>query len=210
MKSFKINFISCISVILIASCYFTGCNSQLEEEKVPVAETGKSASREKPKLVHDAKGNIIERHAHNYRSDNTVRSIEDYYYKYDDRNNLIEETKESSNPQGELVYKNINIYIYNDLNQKVEQKFFSYDKNNQLQQQARNTYRYSNKGQLLEEKAYHANGELKSIVSTERTGDGTLKSEEYLNFNDKGQKISHKKYHYTKYGLDRTEDLMIK
>ncbi|MEZ5196200.1 MAG: hypothetical protein R2764_07325 [Bacteroidales bacterium] len=62
-------------------------------ENQPVKSTN---TKEPAKLVHDEKGNIIERHNKSYRkADGSLRSIDDYYYKYDDRGNVIEEIKES-------------------------------------------------------------------------------------------------------------------
>ena len=193
---------------LMVTILLINCKNQKKEEKSKSPVLDKDVNREKPKLVYDAKGNITERHANSYRSDNSIRAMDSYYYNYDDRNNVIEESKESFTPEGELVYKNVNFYTYNDLNQKTEQKFFSYDKNNVLQRQARNTYKYNAKGELMEEKTYFENGAVKSIINTERNELGDLKSEEYIHFNPDGTKTDHKKYHYTKYGLERTEDLM--
>jgi hypothetical protein len=197
-------------MILIASFGLSHCKNSHKNEKAQEPVSHETMSREKPKLVYDAKGNITERHAYSYRSDNSIRSLDSFYYKYDDRNNLIEETKESFTPEGDLVFKNVNFYNYNDLNQKTEQKFFSYDKDNNLQQQARNTYRYNAKGELTEEKTYFNNGAVKSIINTEHNDQGELKSEEYIYFSEDGIKTDHKKYHYTKYGLERTEDFMKK
>jgi hypothetical protein len=208
MKSFKLASINLFVIILIGSILLANCKNKKNEEKPKPQVTDKVVNREKPKLIYDAKGNITERHANSYRSDNSIRAIDSYYYKYDDRNNVTEESKESFTPEGELVFKNVNFYTYNDLNQKTEQKFFSYDKNNVLQRQARNTYKYNAKGDLVEEKTYFENGAVKSIINTERNELGELKSEEYIHFNQDGTKIDHKKYHYTKYGLERTEDLM--
>jgi hypothetical protein len=211
MQSLKISWIGFFGLIMLGSLFLVQCSNPAKEEKSQVpASKEKPLERERPKLVHDARGNITERHAISYRSDNSIRARESYYYKYDDRNNLIEETKESSTPQGELVYKNINYYTYNSLNQKVEQKFFSYNKDNQIQQQARNTFRYNAKGDVIEEKSYFENGSVKSVVNTGRNELGELKSEEYIYFNKEGEKTGHKKYHYTQYGLERTEDLMKK
>jgi hypothetical protein len=210
MKHFKFIPTFFIAFGLPLLLLFTQCQNPQKEDKTKAPVSEKATKREKPKLVYDAKGNITERHAYNYRSDNTIRAMDSYFYKYDERNNLIEETKESFTPEGELVYKNINFYIYNDLNQKVEQKFYSYDKNDQLQQQARNTFRYNKKGELFEERTYFETGAVKSIINTERTDDGLLKSEEYIYFDPNGIKTDHKKYHYTKYGLERTEDFMKK
>lgn len=187
------------------------CN---QPESVPEKNNEKPVSttnqRKEPQLIYDTKGNITERHSISYRSDNTVRSQDDYYYKYDEKNNLIEETKESYNPQGELLYKNVNYFTYNEANQKTEQKFISFNKDNQVQQQAKNTFRYDAKGQVVEEKSYYQDGRVKSIIKTERTDDGGPKSEEYINFDKEGKKTSHKKFHYSKSGLERTEDLLNK
>lgn len=199
-----------ISIALISFFGFSYCKNSIKDDKTMAPEAGKTDLREKPKLVYDAHGNITERHAYSYRSDNSIRSKESYYYEFDDRNNLINESKESFDPEGQLVYKNINSYSYNVLNQKTEQKFLSFDKDNKLQSQARNTYSYNTKGELIEEKTYFDNGALKSIIATEHNNMGEIKSEEYIYFNLEGIKTDHKKYYYSKYGLERTENLLKK
>lgn len=193
---------------MVSFLFFQCSNSANEDKLITSDQEVKPSRREKPTLVYDDKGNIIERHSYSYRSDNSIRAKEHFYYTYDDRNNLIEETKESESPQGELVYKNVNHYTYNSLNQKVEQKFFSYNKENQVRQQSRSTFRYNAKGEVIEEKSYFEDGSVKSIVNTERNDRGELQSEEYIYFDKEGKKTGHKKYHYSKYGLERTEDLM--
>ena len=167
--------------------------------------------REKPTLIHDDKGNIIERHSNSYSSkDGSILSKESYYYKYDDRNNVIEETKESYDTKGELKYKNVNFYTYNDKNQRTEIKFLSYDGNLDLQRQARNTFKYNENGHLIEEIGYFADGSIKSKTIRNPNEKGEILSEEFINYNKDGTKKDHKKYYYTKYGLERTEDLMDK
>ena len=198
----------CLAVVLL---FLLQCH---QPEPIPENNSEKPAStpiqRQEPQLVYDAKGNITERHSISYRSDNSIRSKDDYYYKYDENNNLIEETKASFDPQDELLYKNVNYFTYNNKNQKTEQKFISYNKDNQVQQQARNTFRYDDSGNVVEEQTFYPDGSVKSIIKTERTGDGGPKSEEYINFEKDGKKISHKEFHYSKSGLERTEDLLKK
>ncbi len=206
----KIVVFNFVVPLLIATCGLASCKGTDREDKALPPSEIKASARKEPELLYDAKGNITERHSANYRSDNTIRSIENYYYKYDSRNNLVEEIKESRNPQGEPVYKNVNQFTYNELNQKTEQKFFSYDHNSHLQQQARNTFHYNGKGDLIEEKSYFPGGSVKSVITTERTNDGLLKAEEYIYYNEKGEKTGHKKYSYSRFGLEKTEDLMKK
>jgi uncharacterized protein (UPF0297 family) len=213
MKSIKHIFTVYFALFFVIAFLMIQCKNpdkSKKEDKEKTSIIGKTTQREQPKLVYDANGNITERHASSYRSDNTIRSKDNFYYKYDKHNNLVEEIKESSSPEGVLVYKNVNSYKYNDLNQKIEQKFSSYDANGMLQQNARNTFRYNEKGELVEQKTYHENETVKSIIYTERNGDGSLKSEEYIYFDPNGIKTSHKKYHYSKYGLESTEDLIMK
>jgi hypothetical protein len=203
----SVNF---ILMLFVAACGLASCNGSDREDKALPPDEINASVRKEPELVYDSKGNITERHSINYRSDNTIRSIENYYYKYDSRNNLVEEIKESMNPKGEPVFKNVNQFTYNELDQKTEQKFFSYDHKNYLQQQARNTFHYNGKGDLIEEKSYYPNGKVKSVIATFRTTDGLLKAEEYIYYNEQGKKTGHKKYSYSRSGLEKTEDLMNK
>ena len=70
--------------------------------------TNDKVKREKPKLIHDDKGNIIERHAYSYRKkDGSIRSKDSYYYKRDERGNVTEEIKESYSPDKELKFNDI-------------------------------------------------------------------------------------------------------
>ncbi len=211
MKSLK-NYFFYHAILFVFLLCFIQCENKVKPQKdgkKNLSANDKTNQREQPKLVYDTNGNIIERHANSYRSDNTIRSVDSYFYKYDKRNNLTEETKESYSPEGVLDYKNVNLYTYNNLNQKIEQKFSNY-KEGKLQLLAKNTYSYNTKGEIIEEKSYYENGVVKSIINTARTDAGDLKSEEYIDFDQEGTKTSHKKYHYTKLGLERTEDLMIK
>ncbi len=198
-------------LFVTAMLFLLQCN---QPASAPETITEKPAAtpnqRQEPQLIYDAKGNITQRHSISYRPDNSIRSKDNYYYKYDLNNNLIEEIKESFDPQDEMIYKNVNYFIYNTLNQKTEQTFISYNKDNQIQQKARNTFRYDEKGNVIEEKTFYPEGSVKSIIKTERTSDGGPKSEEYINFDESGKKTSHKKFHYSKSGLERTEDFLKK
>ncbi len=196
-------------ILMIPGCINSGKESG-DQSSDTVSKTI-SNKKESPRLVYDNQGNITERHSVSYRQkDNSVRSRDSYYYKYDEHKNVIEETKKSHDPNGNLVFKNVNFYYFNDLNQKVEQKFFSYDANDVLNQQSRNTYSYDKDGNVLQEKSWYENGSLKSIINSSRNSEGYLTAEEYINFDIDGTKKYHKKFHYSKYGLEKTEDLMQK
>lgn len=164
---------------------------------------------EEPRIVYDEKGNITERHAKSYtNSDGSVRSVDSYFYKYDRKNKLIEEIKESFTLEGELIYKNKSVYTYDSKDQKIEMQFFAYDKNKSLQRQARTTFEYNDAGYQVIEKSYFSNGTVKGEIIREPDEKGDLISEEFIHYNLDGSKKDHKKYYYTAYGLDRTEDLM--
>lgn len=192
------------------SCLNSG-NEANDRKDDSITGTVAANQKESPKLIYDNQGNIIERHSVSYRQkDNSVRSRDSYYYKYDEHKNVIEETKKSHDPNGNLVFKNVNFYYFNEQNQKIEQKFFSYDANDILNQQARNTYSYDQGGNVLQEKSWYEDGSIKSIINSSRNPDGYLTAEEYINFEPDGSKKYHKKFHYSKFGLERTEDLMKK
>jgi len=200
-------------ILFFAALISEGCNrpesDKKEQEKKGEIDRESMGKKEPPRLVYDSLGNIIERHSISYRQkDNSIRSRDSYYYKYDTRKNVIEETKISHDESGNQVFKNVNFYYFNDLNQKAEQKFFSYDASDSLTQQARNTYSYDKSGNLLQEKTWFADGSVKSIINSFRDNTGYLTAEEYINFNPDGSKRDHKKFHYSKYGLEKTEDLM--
>ena len=205
-----IRLINICLIVLMAfgMIYCKNAKKEPETNKQPTEQKEKSV-REEPKLIYDDNGNIIERHAKSYRkTDKSVRSVDSYYYKYDDRNNLIEETKESYTPDGELNYKNVNFYKYDDKNQKIELHFSSYDKNDILQRQARTTIAYNELGHPVKEQTYFEDGTIRDILIRETDEQGEIMSEEYIHYNPDGSKKDHKKYYYTKYGLDKTVDLM--
>jgi hypothetical protein len=122
-------------LILLMTILITGTIIQCKEGtkrdnessgiKAGVEETSPQ-QREKPKLVHDERGNVIERHSYSYRqSDGSIRSADSYYYQYDDRDNVIKEVKESYDPNGTMNYKNVNYYTYNQDNLQTEIRFES-------------------------------------------------------------------------------------
>jgi hypothetical protein len=200
------------SIVLI-QC--SGGDSKVRDEsKKPAGEQStpaKEVVKEKPKLVYDDKGNIIERHGKAYkRKDGSLRSIDNFYYQYDDRGNVIIETKESFNPDSILMYKNVNYYTYNDKNLKIEQVFKSYDGNNLLQRTARNTFRYNENGHIVEDIGYYESGAIKSRIISDPDKNGAPRSEEYINYLENGTKTDHKKYYYSQFGLQKTVDLMEK
>jgi len=208
-------FFKCISgcIIILLALFMMQCKNTKKETATKKQSAAQSAKpvREKPKLVYDDRGNIIERHAKSYRKyDESIRSVDSYYYKYDERDNLIEEIKESYTVDGELKYKNVNFYSYNDKNQRIELRFFSYDKNDSLQRQARTTFEYNDLGHPVKEQSYYTDGTIKGTIIREPNEKGELLSEEYIHYNPDGTKKDHKKYYYTKYGLEKTEDLMEK
>ena len=204
-------------IILIIGIGFTmwQCDQAKDKKAEQKSETEKQADpkseREKPEVVHDDNGNIIERHAISYRkSDNSVRSKDSYFYEYDENNNLIRETKESYAPSGELKFKNVNVFTYNDLNQKIEQNFYSYDANDVLQRKARNTFKYNQRGHKIEDISFYDDGSVKARIILEPDENGVLLSEEYINYSHDESETDHKKYYYNEFGLERTEDLMDK
>ena len=214
--NFLIKFVNISLIVLLTfgMIYCKNAKKGPENKKQPSEQKEKKgkSGREEPRLVYDNNGNVIERHAKSYRrTDESVRSVDSYYYKYDDRNNLIEETKESYTPEGELNYKNVNFYKYDDKNQKIELFFSSFDKNDVRQRQARTTIEYNELGHPYKEQTYYEDGTtLKDVLIRETDEAGEILSEEYIHYNPDGSKKDHKKYYYTDYGLDKTEDLMEK
>lgn len=199
---------TCLFLILALIMVFCS-NTKKEPASKETSKQIIKPAPEKPRLVHDESGNIIERHVKSYRkSDGSVRSEDSYYYQYDKRNNLIEETKKSHTIDGLLIYKIVNFYTYNKKDQKIEMQFYSYDKNDSINRQARTTFEYNNLGQLIIEQSYFKDGTIKGVIIHESNEKGDLISEEYIHYNPDGFKKDHKKYYYTEYGLDKTVDLM--
>lgn len=205
-----------ILIFLLGGLFMTaGCKNRNtpKEESKPAAEeqTPPAPKKEKPKLVYDDKGNIIERHAYSYRkSDGSVRSFDSYYYTRDDFGNVVKEVKESYKPDGTLDYKNVNYYTYNDKNQLIELRFETYNADDELQRKARNTYEYNDQGYKVLDLGYFDDGSLKSKIILDPDENGNLRSEEYINYNEDGTEKDHKKYIYSEYGLEKTIDLMKK
>jgi hypothetical protein len=205
-------------LILLMTILITGTIIQCKEGtkrdnessgiKAGVEETSPQ-QREKPKLVHDERGNVIERHSYSYRqSDGSIRSADSYYYQYDDRDNVIKEVKESFDPDGSMNYKNVNYYTYNQDNLQTEIRFESYNSDNLLERKARHAFRYNKSGQKIEDIGYYESGAIKSKIMLEYDQAGILRSEEYIDYNEDGRKTSHKKYYYSQSGLEKTVDMM--
>jgi hypothetical protein len=207
------NILNLFLIICIAAS-FVQCKETRKKEgetqpRHAETEARKPVQREEPKLVHDERGNVIERHANSYRqSDGSIRSVDSYYYQYDDRNNVVKEVKESYDPDGTLKFKNVNYYSYNDQNLQTEIRFESYNSENQLERKARHTFHYNQLGQKIEDIGYYHDGSVKSRIILDPDETGALRSEEYIDYNEKGQKTSHMKYYYSQYGLEKSVDLM--
>lgn len=165
--------------------------------------------KQKPELVYDDRGNIIERHGYSYRkSDGSIRSRDSYYYTYDDRNNVVEEIKESYNTDGSLKYKNVNFYQYDDRNLKIDLVFESYNEAGEMQRTAHHSYKYNENGDKIEDIGYDETGKVISRIILAPDENGLLQSEEYIYYDENGEITDHKKYYYTEYGLEKTVDLL--
>ena len=190
-----------------------GCQPKSSKNKAKT-ETKKEQKQEKPKkvaptIIKDSLGNVIERHANSYRKkDGSLRSTDNYYYTYDKNNNVIHEVKESYDPDGKLLYKNVNDYTYNDKNQNIELRFESFDSTNTVQRKARHTYKYNSDGYKIEDLGYFDNGSVMSKIILDPDETGALRSEEYIYYNEDGSKKSDKKFYYSATGLEKTVDLM--
>lgn len=199
------------TILFLLVLFFSCNNSEKKTEKNSTAkqiEAPAKTEREKPVLVHDDRGNIIERHSKSYTKENSIRTIDDYFYKFDENNNRIEEIKESHNSSGELQYTTRNYFKYNQNNKLVEQNLNNYDANSNLLNTALNKYKYDNQGRKIKDTGYYPGGELKSIIILSYGESGFLEWEEYIDYNENGNKINHKKYLYTNNTLQKTIDLM--
>lgn len=165
--------------------------------------------KEKPQLVYDDRGNVIERHGKSYRkTDGSIRSNDSYYYAYDDSNNVIKEIKESYNIDGSRKFKNVNYYQYDHRNLKIDLVFESYDENDELLRTAHHSYKYNERGHKVEDIGYANDGSVISRIIMNPDETGLLLSEEYLYYDEQGVITDHKKYFYTEYGLEKTVDLL--
>ncbi len=192
---------------------FIQCNNEktAKEEKIqrPENETPKKPVREEPRLVYDDRGNIIERYNNSYRkSDNSLRSVDSYFYTYDDNNNVIKEIKESRDPDGNFKFRNINYYTYNDRNLMIDLVFHSVDEEGEILRKAHHSYNYNDNGHKIEDIGYAEDGSVISRIILDPDEEGALRSEEYIYYDENGGIKDHKKYYYTKYGLEKTVDLL--
>jgi hypothetical protein len=200
-----------IFTALLAQCRDSRTRGRESVSPGPGIEERDNDQRTQPKLVHDERGNVVERHVNAYRpSDGSLRSVDSYYYQYDDQDNVIKEVKESHEPGGTLKYRNVNYYTYNEENLLKEIRFESYNAGNKLERKARNTFQYNKAGQKIEDIGYYDDGTIKSRIILDYDEKGVLRSEEYIDFNEKGSKVSHKKYYYSQSGLEKTVDMMDK
>lgn len=212
MKSNKLPLIILLAFLAIVSYQ---CTNQGDKDKA--TENGKSeqqtkpARKEKPKITKDERGNIIERQSNSYRkSDGSLRTRESYYYDYDDSNNVVKEIKESYNLDGSRKYKNVNYYKYDSRNLKIDLVFETFDENDEMIRTAHHSYNYNKRGDKIEDIGYAEDGRVISRIILSPNETGLLLSEEYIYYDEKGEIIDHKKYYYTEYGLERSEDLMKK
>lgn len=218
IKNLKLSYLTLFFLMIMIPLFFIQCKNSKKAKQENAGNkdtteltTDNKVKKEKPKLIYDDKGNIIERHAYSYRKkDGSIRSKDSYYYKRDERGNVTEEIKESYSPGGELKFKNVNYYSYDDKDRKIEQKFFSYDGEGNLKRKARNTFKYNENGYLIEDLGYFDDGSIKSKIILDPAETGALRSEEYIHYNKDGSKKDHKKYYYSQYGLQKTVDLMEK
>ncbi|MCD4664916.1 MAG: hypothetical protein K8R68_06555 [Bacteroidales bacterium] len=200
-------------IILFLLVSFFSCNNS--EKKTENNSTPKQqivapvkTEREKPVLTYDDRGNIIKRHSKSYTKDNSIRSADDYFYKFDENNNRIEEIKESYNSSGELQYTTKNYFKYNQNNKLIEQNLNNFDANSNLLNTALNKFQYDNAGRKIKDTGYYPGGELKSIIVLSYGESGFLEWEEYIDYDENGKKTNHKKYLYTNNTLQKTIDLM--
>lgn len=210
MKSNR-QFVVLLSLVLLFS--FTACGPQEKKaesnDDQSEQESTKAPKKAKPTLVHDDRGNIIERHGNSYKkSDGSIRSKDSYYYTYDDSNNVIKEIKESYNLDGSRKFKNVNYYQYDDRNLKIDLVFESYDENDVMLRTAHHSYKFNERGDKTEDIGYAEDGSVISRIILDPDETGLLLSEEYLYYDENGKITSHKKYYYTEYGLEKTVDLM--
>ncbi len=223
MKASEIKFVKYkwIGYIFVITFLFTFIQCSSPDKKKAGADkttteqktnTDKKVEKEKPKLVYDDKGNLIERHAYSYRKkDGSIRAKESYYYEHDDNGNVIKEVKESYSPDGKvLMYKNVNIYAYDNRNNRIEQTFSSYNTEGKLTRKARHTFKYDKYNHMIEDLGYFDDGTVQSKIIFEPDSTGKMLSEEYIHYNQDGTMKDHKKYYYSDFGLEKTVDLMKK
>lgn len=203
-----------ILLVLAALAFsFVQCDNKKtgnkQDQKKESDENRAPVKKEKPTLVYDDRGNVIERHGKSYRkTDGSIRSNDSYYYTYDDSNNVVTEIKESYNVDGSRKFKNINYYQYDERNLKIDLVFESYDEDDQLLRTAHHSYKYNERGDKVEDIGYATDGSVISRIIMNPDETGLLLSEEYLYYDETGEITDHKKYFYTEYGLEKTVDLM--
>ena len=200
-----------LGLILILS--FMQCKNEktAKEEKIEKAEQKDTRKRvkEEPRLVYDDKGNVTERYNNTYKkSDGTLRSVDSYFYTYDDNNNVVKEIKESRDPEGKFKFKNINYYTYDDRNLMIDLVFHSVDENEDIIRKAHHSYNYNENGHKIEDIGYADDGSVISRIILDPDEAGALRSEEYIYYDEEGAITDHKKYYYTQYGLEKTVDLL--
>jgi hypothetical protein len=184
-------------------------SEQASEKQKTEQDAKKPVEREKPVLVHDDRGNIIERYNNSYRkTDGSIRSRDSYYYTYDDNNNVIKEIKESRGEDGSFKFKNVNHYQYDDRNLMIDLVFESYDENDVLLRTSHHSFSYNENGHKTEDVGYDNDGDVISRIIMEPDETGLLLSEEYIYYDEDGVITDHKKYYYTAYGLEKSVDLL--
>lgn len=178
----------------------------------PTDSTRAAAPASKPgasEPVRDDRGNIVERHGYTYKkTDSTIRSQESYYYTYNETNLVVEEVKESSDPEGNLLYRNINQYRYNDQNRITDVFFKSFGKNGALNRSTHHNFRYNSRGYKIEDTGFGPDGGITSRIIMEPDTNGNLLSEEFIQYDLQGSIKEHKKFYYSGQGLKKTIDLM--
>jgi hypothetical protein len=200
-----------LSMVLLITLNQCKNEKTAKEEKIEKSaqETAKKPVREEPRLVYDDRGNIIERYNNSYKkSDGSLRSVDSYYYTYDENNNVIKEVKESRDPDGNFKFRNINYYTYDDRNLMIDLVFHSVDENDEILRKAHHSYNYNENGHKIEDIGYAEDGSVISRIILDPDEKGALRSEEYIYYDAQGAISDHKKYYYTQYGLEKTVDLL--
>lgn len=173
MKTGRIIFITSIIAVLFVAC---NQNNQTADKK----QNSKDAE-----IVYDDNNNIIERRTTLYNIDSTIRGREEYFYKFDNDNNRIEEINFTYAPSGDLVSKTVNTYKYmNHL--RVEGIFITYDGDNNETQWIKNVYKYNEQGFEIEEIQYNKAGFKTNTVIKIRNEKGMIFEEIYVSYHPDG------------------------
>lgn len=155
--------------------------------------------RESIEDTYDNQGNLIERRDKMFDKFGNVKKKNRYTYKYDDAGRRIEQWYYAYTAGDEPIMSSVNYIKYNDKGWKVENVFISYDAQGNEVRWAKNVYKHNADGRVIEDKTLNKEG-IPISATIYHIENGMLVSEDFIDYDEKGNPIGQKTLKYNEYG----------